>query len=149
MIPGELTWSVIAIAYAWSGGGAWPLLPGPMYYLVMHHFHPLLWVLFLGVPAVCLMVMSLREWMAHKNGEHWSWRQLHDSAKWRGRFSVALIAGWLAVVKVSVSGMSGANATLVIAAAGVPFMLWFYGENRRVQRESRNKQETSGAMSPS
>lgn len=142
MIPGEISWAFIALAYAWAGAGAWPLQPGSLYYVVSRHAHPALWGLLLGVPALLLMLASAREWAAHFRAcgdytQRWSVEELHRSAQLRGRLCLALIAGWGYMIKIAAGITSGANATSVVALGGVLFMLWFYIENRRVQREIR------------
>lgn len=140
MIPGEISWAFIALAFAWAGSGAWPLEPGPLYRMVAKHAHPWIWGALLGAPALVLMWVSAREWRAYccrRVPRCWSLHELEASARRRGRLCLALLAGWLYMLKIAGGAIHGTSATAAVAAGGIAFMLWFYVENRRVQREIR------------
>ena len=103
-----------------------------------------------GVPAVVLLFMSLREWCAHKR-RIWTMAQVEQSSRIRGRMCLVMVVSWLYMFKVMLAGAIAtmfpngvqaldaprANAMLPIALFGAICMLWFWMENRRVQRDVR------------
>lgn len=146
MIPGELFAAYVALAYAWAGAGGWPMTPGPIAHLVAAHANPVLWLALLGAPALLLIGVSGGEWFAHRRAcadctLRWSFDELARSALVRGRLCLALICGWLYLAKLTLQIPSGASAASLVAAGGVAFCVWFYVENRRVQREIRAYRE--------
>lgn len=154
MITGELSWAFVALCYAWAGSGWWPAHErGALYSLLLQRGEsPALWSLLLGVPAIALIVLDLREWSCHKY-THYDPRRpvvigwLEASAVWRGRFCLALIFGWFYMVKAIVVGLAALNAALFISIGGCFFAGWFYVENRRVRRQIRKLAGSQHAQS--
>lgn len=144
MISGEMSWAFVALAFAWAGVTQGSYLNR----LLEQHAEPLLWGVLLAGPALVLMALSVREWIAHSSRRCWGIVELEASARWRGRLCLALIAGWLYMLKIAATFSSGANATSAVALGGVVFMLWFYIQNRRVQREIRVQTAQFGAAAP-
>lgn len=156
MLTGEISWALIALAFAWSGMGGWPLAPSYLHRMLERQGNEVLWVLVIGIPALLLVFVSLREWIAHQRAardvrRRWSLVELDRSARIRGRLCLAMVASWAYMFKVMLAGaLAGmfpngqaaldaprANAILPIALFGAVCMLWFYLENRRVQRDVR------------
>lgn len=149
MISGELSWSFFAFWFALAGSGVPWLGRGALYQALVQHASPVLWGVLLGVPAVCLFLVSLREWCAHTNAcrrdePRWSVFQQDRSAMWRARLCLLSLLSWLYMVKVLVADLHRISVLLPVAMGGCVFMWIFYKENRRVRREIRGSTTIPG-----
>jgi hypothetical protein len=143
MIPGEMSWAFIALLYVASA--LWPDSVLHDRLSAMGIVSLALWSCLLGIPALWLMTVSAREWVAHCQAckgfaPRWSIFETDHSAMLRGRLCLALLLGWAYMLYVIASGevFRGAIISTGTSAGGCLFMLWFYKENRRVRREIRN-----------
>ena len=156
MLTGEISWALVALSFAWSGMGGWPMAPSYLSRMLerrgggMFVSEQVLWTVVIGVPALVLLFMSLREWWAHKR-HIWTMAQIEQSSRIRGRMCLVMFVSWLYMFKVMLAGAVAsmfpngvqmldaprANAMLPIALFGAVCMLWFWLENRRVQRDVR------------
>lgn len=143
MITGELSWAWIALSFAWSGSGVWPFADSYLHAALDKRDLDWVWSVFVGAPAALLLIFSAREWLSHCSqrvglARQWTIFQLERSAMVRGRLCLALVFSWLYVFYViSTSPSSRPSAITPVAAGGAFFMLMFWLENRRVQRDIR------------
>lgn len=152
MITGELSWAWVALSFAWSGSGLWPFESSYLHVTLDRRGQEWIWSLFVGVPAVALMIASAREWFSHcyfalaPTMRSWSIFQLDKSASVRGWLCLALAFSWLYVLYVMLTSTGRPNAILPVALGGLVFMIMFWLENRRVQRDIRK--HTASFLAP-
>lgn len=150
MIPGELSWAVIAMIFAVAGAGIGPFDGGYLTKIVSQVAHPVIWALVLGAPAIALFTLGAVEWRAHccQGQQAWTRAQLAKSVRWRGWMNLALIFSWGYLLKEIVldAEKKAFTVTPAIAVAGIFFMFWFYKENRRVARDLRKHASLALAM---
>lgn len=144
MIPGEILCSLFAISLAWSGGGFWPFEPGLLYKILKAtDGRNMLWAICLGVPAITLMTLSIREWIC---GLSWTPHQVRVSSCFRGKMVLAMGLCWIYSLYLLGFHANGANSLLLQTIIASMYCGWSYVENRRVQREVRKK---NGVTQPS
>lgn len=146
MISGELFAAFVAICYALAGSGLPPVGDGYLYHSLFKYSHPWLWSVMLGVPALLLVIADVRELAAHRRCCHdssscWSSKSLEESARWRGRFDLALLFGWAYMLKVLLVDLDKISVMAAVAAGACGFSWWFYKENRRVRRDIRKSND--------
>lgn len=151
MITGELSWAWIALGFAWSGSGLWPFGDSYLHMMLDKRDLDTLWVLAIGVPAALLMFASAREFIAYRwppenPMRRWTIIQLEWSAKLRGRLCFALAFSWAYVFYVLVNTSTRPSAILPVAVGGFLFMMLFWIENRRVQRDIRKQTSSFPAV---
>lgn len=154
MLTGEIFGSFVALSFAWSGMGGWPLEPSYLHRALERHDVTWLWSTVIGIPALVLLAVSLREYFAFTHppvdpARRWSIWQIERSARIRAWMCLAMSASWaymfkvmveLSVLRETANGVFEgvrANAILPIALFGCLCMFWFWLENRRVQRDVR------------
>ena len=151
MLTGEISWAMIAICYAWSGMGGWPLAPSYLYRMLERQGEQWIWTLVIGIPALVLLVVSSREWFANLRRTQWDMFRIERSSRLRGRLCLVMLVSWLYMFMVMLrsafdsmfpNGAQAldaprANAMLPLALFGVICMFWFWWENKRVQRDVR------------
>ena len=145
MIPAEISWAYIALAFAWSGAGFWPFSDSYLNRILEKHEWEWLWLVYMGIPALALMIVSGREHFAHKRGRCNTLIDMDASARLRGRLSLALCFSWIYAEYVLVVVQKRPSALLLIAAGGAFFMFYAWVENRRVQRDVRKQTGTYAA----
>lgn len=147
MLTGEISWALVALSFAWSGVGGWPLAPSYLHRMLERQGESVLWALVIGIPALVLIVVSAREWFSRG----WTMLKVERSCRLRGRLCLVMLVSWLYMFKVMLDGALAsmfpngvqaldaprANAMLPLALFGALCMLWFWSENRRVQRDVR------------
>jgi hypothetical protein len=158
MLTGEIGWAFVALSFAWSGMGGWPLEPSYLHRALERTGETVLWGVAIGIPALVLLVASLREYWAiayppadpwRARARRWSILQIDRSARIRGRMCLVLAGSWaymfkvmleLSVLQETANGVFEgvrANAIIPISLFGCLCMFWSYLENRRVQRDVR------------
>jgi len=154
MLTGEIGWAFVALSFAWSGMGGWPLEPSYLHRALERTGETVLWGAAIGIPALVLLIASLREYWAIAHWwadarKRWSIVQIDRSVRIRGRMCLVLAVSWAYMFKVmlELSGLEEtangvfegvrANAIMPIALFGCLCMFWSYLENRRVQRDVR------------
>ena len=156
MLTGEIGWALVALSFAWSGMGGWPLEPSYLHRALDRQGETWLWSLVIGIPALVLFVVSMREYwaIAHPPADpakRWSIFQIDRSVRIRACMCLVTSASWAYMFKVMLElsvlrdtanhvfeGVR-ANAIMPIALFGCLCMFWSWLENRRVQRDVRNK----------
>ena len=157
MLTGEISWALVAISFAWSGMGGWPLAESYLSRMLgrlddagMLLTTQFLWATVIGIPALILLFVSGREWWAHKR-HAWTMFQVERSSRLRARMCLVMFISWVYMLKVMIEGaimsmfpngaqmfdVPRANAMLPIAFFGALCMLWFWWENKRVMRDVR------------
>lgn len=144
MISGEISWAWVALAFAWSGSGLWPFAESYLHMVLDKRDLDEIWCAAIGIPSTLLMVASTREWIAHRWPsldplKRWTIQQLDNSARLRGRMCLALLFSWVYVTYILLRTSSRPSAITPVAIGGALFMLWFWIENRRVQRDIRKQ----------
>lgn len=147
MITGELSWAWFALTFAWAGSGLWPFHGSYLHRVLDNADMDVVWSFLIGLPAGALMFFSAREWLAHcrqrtSGRPQWTMVQLDHSVRLRGWLCFALAFSWLYVIYIMLLTSPRSPLTM-IAAGGVFFMLMFWVENRRVQRDIK-KQTSAG-----
>ncbi len=154
MLTGEISWSLVALAFMWSGAGGWPFEPSYLHRALERQGETWLWCLVIGIPAAVLLWASIREYMviAYPPKDHkrrWTLIELDRSARIRSSCCLAMSASWaymfkvmleLSVLKATANGIFEgvrANAIMPVALFGCVCTFWFWLENRRVQRDVR------------
>lgn len=151
MITGEMSWAWIALSFAWAGSGIWPFDGSHLHQVLDRRGLDEIWALFVGLPAAALLYFSSREWVAHcaaRNGFAAAWSVIENarSAKWRARLCMTLTFSWMYVFYALVSAHNNKPSALIpVALGGVVFMLMFWLENRRVQRDIRKSSSIDSA----
>lgn len=138
MIFAEISWAYLAMCFAWAGAGFWPFEHAYLNRVLVRHEWEWLWLVFMGIPAVALMVASLREHYAHKH-RRMTIVDMDRSARLRGRLCLALAFSWTYAEYVFIVVQSRPSALMLVAAGGVFFMSFAWIENRRVQRDVRKQ----------
>jgi MFS family permease len=154
MLTGEIFGALVALSFAWSGMGGWPLLPSYLHRALDRTGETELWSIVIGIPALVLLVVSMREYWAIARppadpAKRWSLIQIDRSVRIRGRMCLVMAASWAYMFKVMLElsvlrdtanhvfeGVR-ANAIMPIALFGCLCMFWSWLENRRVQRDVR------------
>jgi len=144
MITGEISWAIVAIALAWSGAGIWPLHESYLHSVLDRRNYDSVWLAVIGAPAVLLIYFSIREYLAHSSphpepGKRWFNEDYRRSALIRGRLCFALTFSWIYIVYMMTRFEGRPSAITPIAIGGAVMCLWFWVENRRVQRECRKQ----------
>lgn len=143
MITGELSWAWVALSFAWAGSGLWPFGESYLHAALDKKGLDEVWSVLVGAPAALLMYFSAREWMSqHVIGVSWTEVQLDMSARLRGSLSLALAFSWFYVIYVMVATPGRPSPLLLIGMGGAFFMLTFWIENRRVQRDIKKRNKT-------
>lgn len=154
MLTGELSWSLVALAFVWSGMGGWPFEPSYLHRALERQGETWVWCLVIGIPALVLLGASVREYWAIEQWNtdpvrRWTILQFDRSARIRSRCCLAMSASWaymfkvmleLAVLQATTNGVFEgvrANAIMPVALFGCVCTFWFWLENRRVQRDVR------------
>lgn len=143
MIPAEVSWAYIALVFAWSGSGLWPFESSYLHKVLARDDGDTLWTVVIGLPAILLMIASLREYIAHRwpkwGRRNWSMIDMDISARIRGRLCFALAFSWAYVVYAVLMHVAGGLTVLSLALGGFAFMLFSWVENRRVQRDIKKQ----------
>lgn len=156
MLTGEISWALIALSFVWSGMGGWPLAASHLHQALERQGVTWLWLAVIGIPALVLLVASVREYWAIERppkdlARRWMLLDFDLSARIRSRCCLAMVISWaymlyvmvkLAVPRETANGVFEgvrANAIMPIALFGCLCMFWFWWENRRVQRDVRKQ----------
>jgi hypothetical protein len=139
MISGEITTSLFALGYAWSGGLSWPFEHGPLFNLIAHRegwVGNLTWLFLLGAPALGLILVDSIEWFC---SSCWTMAKMDQSATLRARLVATQFFSWLYMLHLLmlVHNMSRIPVLAAHAVVGAIMCFWAYWENRRVRREIR------------
>ena len=146
MIPGEISWAYIALCFAWAGAGFWPFDDAYLNRVLEKNHWEWLWLVFMGLPAAALMFVSGREHILSTHGRCNSMIEIDICAKWRARFTLILAGSWLYAVYVLILIQKRPSALMMVALGGLFFMLWAWGENKRVRRDV--KKQTGSFSAP-
>jgi hypothetical protein len=136
MITGEISWAFIALCFAWGGSGMWPFEASALHARLYDWDYNYLWTAVIGIPALGLMWISGTEYLSCQNSA-WDFPRINDSAHKRGRLCFALAFVWAYIFYVLNKATTEPAVMSLIALGGAWFCLWFWAENRRVQREYR------------
>jgi hypothetical protein len=154
MLTGEIFGALVALSFAWSGMGGWPLEPSYLNRALERTGETVLWAVAIGIPALVLLVVSMREYwaIAHPpadTAKRWSIVEIDRSVRIRAWMCLAMSVSWaymfkvmleLSVLRETANGVFEgvrANAIMPIALFGCLCMFWSWLENRRVQRDVR------------
>lgn len=129
----------VALCYAWSGLGWWPLSESYLHLTLTKNSYNLWWAGLVGVPAAMLLYLSGREWAAQFLKRRWDLLEIEHSATRRSWMCLVLAWSWGYIVYVLLHLGGRPNALLLIALGSVVFSLWFFAENRRVKREFKEQ----------
>ena len=147
MIMAEISWAYVALCFAWAGAGIWPFDDAYLNRVLERHDWEVLFAVFMGVPAVALMIAAAKEHFLHKRGLCNTMIAMDASARLRGRLALILAFSWLYAEYVLVVVQRRPSALMLIAAGGFFFMTYAWVENRRVQRDVRKQTGTFAASS--
>lgn len=139
MLPAEIVVSLFALSYACVGGLAWPVQPGPLYRLIYAHegvAGNLTLFLFMGLPALGLIITSIREMLFSKRCR-WSIIQHDTSARFRSRLVICQFFSWCYMFHVLLLTHRTLAIVAIHSVIGIIVCAWSYWENRRVRREIR------------
>jgi hypothetical protein len=156
MLTGEMSWSLVALSFVWSGLGGWPFVESYLHLVLERNGETWVWSLVIGIPALVLLATSVFEYWAISHppedpAKRWTICELERSARARAWCCLAMCASWAYMLKVMLElavpretaywGLGGvrANAIMPIALFGCLCMFWFWLENRRVQRDVRKQ----------
>lgn len=147
MITGEISWAWVAIAFAYVGAGLPPFDESYLHLALDKRGIDWLWALAAGAPGLVLLYFSTREYLVYRFPPtdpmlRWTMVEIDHSARVRGRASIALVFSWSYITYASLTTSSRPSVVLPVAIGGAFFSLWFWVENRRVQRDIR-KETTS------
>jgi hypothetical protein len=153
MITGEISWAFVALCFAWSGSGLWPMQSTYLHDLLDQRAQDVWWTLFIGVPSLGLFVVSLREYVGsydrrrapRARAQRWPLEKLERSAHIRGWLCATLAFSWTYIAYMLLKLSARPSAILPVAVGGAVFAIWFLIENRRVQRECRKRADVHSA----
>lgn len=154
MITGEISWAFVALCFAWSGSGLWPLETSYLYFMLHQQGLAYWWALIIGAPSCALFCVSLLEYVSthdrrrdplRLHESRWPPTRLERSARLRGRLCAALLLSWVYMAYFMVKLSARPSAILPVAIGGAVFALWFLIENRRVQRECKRRSHPGSA----
>lgn len=142
MITGELGWAWVAIVFAYVGAGLPPFQMAYLHLALDKADVDWLWGFAVGAPGLALLVFALREYLAFRYPSvdiqrRWTLVEIDRSARLRGRMNLALAFSWAYIIYANLQTSSRPSVVLPVAAGGIIFSLWFWVENRRVQRDIR------------
>lgn len=138
MLTGELSWAFVAVCVAWAGSGLWPMEGTHLHSILYTWKYDYLWTGLIGIPALALLWVSAKEhFLCHNQPNFWDLGKINASASLRGRLCLMLAFTWAYILYVMVNVVAEYSTLTLVSLGGVVFCLWFWTENRRVQRDFR------------